>query len=106
MLHNLRKRRVNQTLVRWIDSFLSNRSTTLKLQEYTALSAPIETGIPQGSPLSLILYLFYNADLIEAYKTENIEAVGYIDDVSILAVGLTTQRNCKTFKALHQIAEK
>jgi hypothetical protein len=93
LLHNLGKRRVNQTLVRWIDSFLSNRSTTLKLQEYTAPSAPIQTGIPQGSPLSPILYLFYNADLIEACKTENTDAVGYIDDVSILAVGPTTQRN-------------
>jgi ribonuclease HI len=106
LLHNLRKRRVNQTLVRWIDSFMSDRSSTLKLQEYTAPSAPIQTGIPQGSPLSPILYLFYNADLIEACKTENTEAVGYIDDASILAVGPTAQRNCKTLKAIHQKAEK
>ena len=106
LLHNLRKRRVNQTLIRWIGSFLSNRSTTLKLHEYTAPSAPIQTGIPQGSPLSPILYLFYNADLIEACKTENTEAVGYIDDASILAVGPTAQRNCKTLKAIHQKAEK
>ena len=106
LLHNLRKRRVNQTLVRWIGSFLSDRSTTLKLQEYTAPSAPIQTGIPQGSPLSPILYLFYNADLIEACKTTNTEAVGYIDDASILAVGPTAQRNCNTLKAIHRKAEK
>ena len=106
LVHNLRKRRVNQTLVRWIESFLSNRSTTLKLQEYTAPSAPIQTGIPQGSPLSPILYLFYNADLIEACKTGNTEAVGYIDDASILAVGPTAPSNCKTLKAIHQRAEK
>jgi ribonuclease HI len=105
LLHNLRKRRVNQPLVRWIDSFLSNRSTILRLQEYTAPSAPIETGIPQGSPLSPILYLFYNADLIEACKTENTETVGYIDDASILAVGPTTPRNCKILKSIHRIAE-
>jgi len=48
LLHNLRKRRVDHTLVRWIDSFLRDRSTILKLQEYTAPSTPIETGIPQG----------------------------------------------------------
>ena len=106
LLHNLRKRRINQTLVRWIDSFLSGRSTTLKLQEYTAPSAPIQTGIPQGSPLSPILYLFYNADLIEACKTESTEAVGYIDDASILAVGPTAVHNCKTLKAIYQKAEK
>jgi ribonuclease HI len=106
LLHNLRKRCINQTLVRWIDSFLSDRTSTLKLQEYTAPSAPIQTGIPQGSPLSPILYLFYNADLIETCRTENTDAIGYIDDASILAVGPTAAHNCKTLKAIHQKAEK
>jgi ribonuclease HI len=106
LLHNLRKRRVPQMMVRWIDSFMSDRTTTLKLQEYTAPSAPIQTGIPQGSPLSLNLYLFYNADLIEACKTENTEAVGYVDDASILATGPTSQHNCKTLKAIHRKAQK
>ena len=48
LLHNLRKRRVDHGIIRWIDSFLTNRSSTIKLQEYTTPSAPIQTGIPQG----------------------------------------------------------
>ena len=92
--------------MQWIDSFLRDRFSILKLQEYTAPLALIQTGIPQGSPLSPILYLFYNADLIEACKTENTEAVGYIDDASILAVGQSAHRNCKTLKAIHRTAEK
>ena len=106
LLHDLRKRHINQTLVRWIDSFLIDRSSILKLQEYTAPSAPIQPGIPQGSPLSPILYLFYNTKLIKVYKTENTEAIGYIDNISILAVGSTAQANCKTLKAIHRKAEK
>lgn len=106
LLHNLRKRQVSERIIRWIASFLSGHSTTLKLQEYTAPSAPIQTGIPQGSPISPILYLFYNADLIEACKTQETEAVGYIDDASIIAVGPTAQRNCKTLKGIHRKAEK
>ena len=106
LLHNLRKRRVCQNIIAWVASFLSGRSTTLKLQEYTAPSRPIETGIPQGSRLSPILYLFYNADLIEACKTEETEAVGYIDDASTLAVGQSAQRNCKTLKLIHRKAEQ
>lgn len=105
LLHNLRKRRIDPKIIRWVASFLSDRSTTLKLQEYTAPSAPIETGIPQGSRMSPYLYLFYNADLVEDCKTENTEAVGYIDDVSVLAVGPSSAHNCKTLKAIHQKAE-
>jgi hypothetical protein len=106
LLHNLRKRCVDLTLVRWIDSFLRDRSTTLKLKEYTTPSTPVETGIPQGSPLSPILYLFYNADLIEMCQTENTEGVGYIDDAAVLAVGPTAQHNCKTLKVSHRKADK
>lgn len=46
-------------------------------------------GIPQGSPVSPILYLFNNTDLIETYKIYDTEAVGYINDMSTLAVGPT-----------------
>ncbi|PWI64463.1 hypothetical protein PCL_10441 [Purpureocillium lilacinum] len=41
LLHNLRKRRISETIVGWVASFLSGRCTTLKLQEYTAPSVPI-----------------------------------------------------------------
>ncbi|KAM3547578.1 hypothetical protein ARSEF4850_009934 [Beauveria asiatica] len=106
LLHNLRKRRIDPKIIRWVASFLSDRSTTLKLQEYTAPSVPIKTGIPQGSRMSPYLYLFYNADLVEDCKNENTEAVGYIDDVSILAVGPSSAHNCKTLKAIHHKAEE
>jgi hypothetical protein len=58
LLHNLRKRRVSHEIVDWVASFLTSRSTSLKLQEYSDPSTPIQTGIPQGSPISPILYLF------------------------------------------------
>jgi hypothetical protein len=35
---------------------------------------PTLTGIPQGSPLSPILYLFYNAGLIEACTEQETSA--------------------------------
>ncbi|KAJ5666998.1 pol-like protein [Penicillium longicatenatum] len=106
LLHNLRKRGINRRIIAWIASILCDRTTTLRLQEFTAPSAPIQTGIPQGSPVSPILYLFYNADLIEACKTQDTEAIGCIDDVSTLAVGPTTQWNCKTLQKINRKAEQ
>lgn len=57
LLHNLRKRRVSERIIRWIASFLSDRCTTLKLQEYTAPSAPIQIASFFDEPLNILLIL-------------------------------------------------
>ncbi|KAJ5481378.1 reverse transcriptase [Penicillium sp. IBT 31633x] len=85
LAHCLRKRRIPEEMVRWILSFLRDRSTTLVLQEGPMGTHPVATGIPQGSPLSPILYLFYNADLIDelhAAAAGKALVTGYIDDIS------------------------
>jgi hypothetical protein len=51
--------------VGWIASFLSERTTIIQMGELELEEYHVDMGIPQGSPLSLILYLFYNADLLE-----------------------------------------
>lgn len=61
LLHNLRKRRIDPKIFNWISSLISNRSTVIKTNECVSDNIEISTGIPQGSPLSSILYLFYNA---------------------------------------------
>lgn len=65
LLHNLRKRKIDHKIVKWVTSFLTNRQTILKTKEHTTSKLFIDLGLPQGSPLSSILYLFYNADLLE-----------------------------------------
>ena len=53
---------------------------------------PLQIGIPQGSPLSPILYLFFNADLIDdlhAAFPGQLLVTGYIDDICILTWGET-----------------
>ena len=100
LFRDLRKRRINQIFVRWIDSFLRDRSSSLRLREYTASATLIQTGISQGSRLLFILYLFYNADVIEVCKIENIEVAGYVNDVSILIVSDLVVYNCKILKGL------
>ena len=35
---------------------------------------------PQGSPMSPVLYIFYNADLVEEIDEEPTDYFGYIDD--------------------------
>jgi hypothetical protein len=95
LLHNLRKRRIDERTVRWIASFLTDRSTVISFDTFRSEVYKTTTGIPQGSPLSPILYLFYNADLVEICNQEpNTIAPGYIDDVAILRWGSSTEETC------------
>ena len=100
LLHNLRKRRIGGTLCRWISSFIAKRTTVIRLPEVTSPSRGVDTGIPQGSPISPILYLFYNADLIES--NDNTEAFGWVDDVAYLTVGQSMEDNCRELEEVYR----
>ena len=86
LLYNLRRRRIDKKVVAWIASLLESRHTKIVIDGHKSRQYNITTGIPQGSPLSLILYLFYNADLIETCNAQpNTLVTGYIDNVAILS---------------------
>ncbi|GAE00309.1 hypothetical protein CIMG_02747, partial [Paecilomyces variotii No. 5] len=53
----------------------------------------MHTGIPQGSLLSPILYLFYNANPQE--EEPPVRKFGYIDDTNMLATGDSEEANCQ-----------
>ena len=105
LLHNLRKRRIDPVTIKWISSFLSDRTTAVVLPEFAGRAESVFTGVPQGSPLSLTLYLFYNADLLEQCANDKVNTLGYIDDVSLLAVGATPQHNTQALKVAHRKAQ-
>ncbi len=107
LLHNLRKRRIDEKIVTWIASFLGSRHTHIVVDGYKSRKYNIATGIPQGSPLSPILYLFYNADLIEICNAQqNTLATGYIDDVAILSWGDTTEITCNALSTTLNLASQ
>ena len=66
----------------------------------------IQCGIAQGSPLSPILYLFYNTDLLElpglGYR---LIIVGYVDNICILVWKDTIPENYHRLRLLHSKAE-
>jgi hypothetical protein len=100
----MRERKISKWIVKWVGSFISNRTTTLCLPGYNTDALPTHTGIPQGSPLSPILFLFHNANLVKICNPLTLPAsrTGFIDDVNALAFGRSKEENCKTLQTVHE----
>ena len=64
----------------------------------------VDLGIPQGSPISPILYLFYNADLLEESEdiSISITSTGFVDDISLLTYSKSTKRNVKNLEKAYR----
>ena len=89
LLHNLRKRRVPNVNVNLFSRMLMNRRTQLLFNDFISEPMDIANGTTQGCPLSMLLYAFYNADLIEIAQGKDKLASGYVDDCTLLATGST-----------------
>jgi hypothetical protein len=53
LCHNMWKRRVPDFIVRWVESFLTGRSTILRFNGIDSERIAVNAGVPQGSPISL-----------------------------------------------------
>ena len=72
--------------IRIVQSFLLERSTTILINGEETSPRQLLAGVPQGSPLSPILFLFYNALLLEALNQPDLclSAIGFADDINLL----------------------
>ena len=60
----------------------------MKFDDYLLDPLDIDNGCDQGDPTSIILYHFYNADLIDVANKSQVElAPAFIDDVTFLVAG-------------------
>ncbi|MBW0503837.1 hypothetical protein O181_043552 [Austropuccinia psidii MF-1] len=87
LIHTLEKKGCPPYLSSIIDSFLSDRTTSLKLNNFVSQKFRVPNGLPQGSPLSVTLYLLYNSDLLLPNPPELNEdsiSLAYINDVTHL----------------------
>lgn len=86
-------------LIRWVRSFLSKRTGHIRFEGHRGDSFSLRCGLPQGSPMSPILFLLYIEPMVHLSSSLFV----YADDTVILASGKSLDE-CRNM--LQQEAEK
>jgi ribonuclease HI/exonuclease III len=83
------------TLTKWVQSFTSDRETTMTFDGERTRPSKIGTGVPQGSPVSPILFLIYLQPMFEMLdaKHPDIDLLSYADDVKISFSSSSVEEN-------------
>lgn len=100
VLYSMRKRRVPEKLVQAISRVLIGRKTRIRFGDFTSEYMELMNGIGQGDPLSMIVYLFYNADFfdIQLPNPRKGISVGFVDDKNVIVDGGTAEKNVELLK--------
>jgi len=92
LVHRLREQGWPNNLVQWVQSFATGRAVKIRLDGLTGPETPIQCGLPQGSPISPILFMLYIAPLL--WLGNPARRFGYADDIAIVAISSDIQSNC------------
>ena len=57
---------LHHTLIKWISSFLSDRSIAIRVDGYLSNPHSINSGVPQGSVISPVLFILFINDLLSS----------------------------------------
>ena len=92
LLAILKKLGLPFNLISWVSSFLSNRTLRLAFDGQIEGFSNIDTGIPQGSPISPILFLIYIRDLFPSLAS-SVKPLSYIDDIALVVSTTSLKKN-------------
>ena len=92
-IRRLRQRQILETIVQWVRDFCTNCQACILVNGYTTDVQPLpQAGLPQGSALAPILFLFFNADLVQKSPKHG-SSMAFVDDYSAWVMGPTAEEN-------------
>ena len=74
---------IEEVALKWIKSYLSDRTQTVVVNEVRSTTQRVETGVPQGSVLGPILFLLYTTEIQDIIRSFNLTPHAYADDTQL-----------------------
>jgi hypothetical protein len=90
---------VDGTALLWLESYLNNRSMSVKIEDTLSKKFPLNSGVPQGSVLGPLLFNVYMAGLARLLATTDVCFHMYADD-TILYAGFNNNSMLTVFEKL------
>jgi len=108
LLHDMKKRKVLRLLLEFVKNFLRNWRITITIDDYMMMKCNVNINISQDFLLSLILYLFYNVNLLKACDNIRLRTsfTNFINDVNILIYKKFMKRNCRVLNEIYDRCEQ
>ncbi len=103
LLHNMKKRKVSKLFLEFVKNFLKDQRITITIDDYTMMKYSVNVDISQNSLLLLILYLFYNVNLLKACDDIKLKTsfINFMNDINILIYEEFIKRNCRVFSKIY-----
>ena len=93
--------------VKWVDAFCSQRTANIIVNGFVSERTELpQAGLPQGSPLSPILFLFFNADLVQQKINKKGGAIAFVDDYTAWVTGKSAAETRTQIQAIVERALK
>jgi hypothetical protein len=104
LLHNLKKRRISTWIVVWTNNFMQDKKINFIVKIKQTIINNVNVNISQKSSMSLILYLFYNANLLKLFEQSLciMIVIDLMNDINIFIYDINTINNCRLLKKMHE----
>ena len=93
LLQVMKQRQMPTYLTNWTSAFTTDRQIAFGFDQRTEQPQPFTSDLPQGSPLSPVLFLIHaNAMLDLQHHAITEPMTSYVDDISMVQISSTTKR--------------